>query len=121
MTQNVQGLRGAEENLKNIVRLMKDKNIQAYLIQETHLQGDYTQIIGAGYKFIHHGPERQPTRGAKGGIGIILSKEWAKGEKKGGNIVRQGGIEAGETTRLLSMDVELETHNKSKTTKQKVK
>ena len=39
-TQNVRGLRGAEEKLKYIIRLMKDKNIQAYLIQETHLQGD---------------------------------------------------------------------------------
>ena len=35
--------------------------------------------------------------------------------------MRQGGIEAGETTRLLSLDIELETHNKSKTTKHKVK
>jgi len=37
ITQNIQGLRGAEEKLEYIAWLMMDKKIQAYLTQETHL------------------------------------------------------------------------------------
>ena len=120
-TQNVQGLRGAEEKIEHITRLMIDKNIQAYLIQETHLQGDFTQKISGRLTFIHHGPETQPTKGAKGGVGIILSREWTKGWTRGGNITRHGGNSAGNTTRLLSIDVVLETAKvkKLKTTKRK--
>jgi len=57
---------------------MMGKKIQACLIQETHLQGDFSQRISGDLTFIHHGPEIQPTKGAKGGLGIILSKEWTK-------------------------------------------
>ena len=71
--------------------------------------------------FIHHGPEIQPTKGAKGGGGIILSKEWAKGWVKGGSIILYRGMSVG-TTRLLSVDVAIETDNsKSKTKATKYK
>ena len=61
---------------------MKAKNIQAYLIQETHLAEDYTAELPEDFLLIHHGPEKQPTIGAKGGVAIILSKEWSELWKK---------------------------------------
>ena len=73
-SHNVQGLKG-EEKLEWITRIMDSKNLDAYIIQETHLLGDYTTTLPKGNILIHHGPETQPTRGAKGGVGIILSKD----------------------------------------------
>jgi hypothetical protein len=56
---------------------MKEKRIDAYLIQETHLPGDLEKTISNIYYIIHHGPPTQPTNGAKGGVAIILSPELA--------------------------------------------
>jgi hypothetical protein len=52
---------------------MKYNNLDAYLLQETHLAGDFKKYLMFGYYLIHHGPEVQPTSGAKGGVAIILS------------------------------------------------
>ena len=61
---------------------MDSKNLDAYIIQETHLSGDYTTILPKKNVFIHHGPETQPTKGAKGGVRIILSKAHVSVDKK---------------------------------------
>jgi len=34
---------------------MKDKKIDAYLIQETHLAGDFEKSLTFDYYIIHHG------------------------------------------------------------------
>ena len=59
-SQNVQGLRSNEDKLEYILRLMTRKTIDAYLLQETHLEGDFTKILPGRNLMIHHGPESQP-------------------------------------------------------------
>jgi hypothetical protein len=72
--------------MEYIPRLMKRKDIDAYLIQETHLPGDFEKSILEDYYLIHHGPPTQPSSGAKGGIAIILSPEltsqWISSKKR---------------------------------------
>lgn len=61
-----------------------NNNLDSYLIQETHLAGDFEQLI-YDYYLIHHGPETQPTNGAKGGVAtIVLSPELAEAWKNSG-------------------------------------
>jgi hypothetical protein len=56
---------------------------------------------------IHHGPETQPSSGAKGEVAIILPPELAHQWKSSGNEkkVNKGGISVGETTRFLSISL----------------
>ena len=68
---------------------MEEKKIDAYILQESHLEGDYIQIMNSGFVMIHHGPLRQPKNGAKGGVAIIISKERDEGWRKAGNKTRQ--------------------------------
>ena len=72
-TQNVHGLRANEEKLEYLIRKMEEKKIDAFMIQETHLEGDYIKILPRDFMMIHHGPETKPCQGAKGGVAIILS------------------------------------------------
>jgi hypothetical protein len=39
---------------------MKEKNIDAYLIQETHLAGDFEKTLKDVFFIIYLGPEEQP-------------------------------------------------------------
>ena len=97
-SHNVNGLRD-DSKLEFIPRMMKPKGIDAYLIQETHLSGDFEKSIFGGYYLIHHGPQKQPQKGAKGGVAIILSPELADQWRNNGRskeIVR-GGNSIGET------------------------
>ena len=59
-----------------ITKLMKRKNIDVYLIQETWISDDYDNVIN-GHHIFHHGtPEEESakTKGrTKGGVAIILS------------------------------------------------
>lgn len=84
---------------------MKNIKIQAFLIQETHLAGDYTREISNNYLLIHHGPEIQPTRGAKGGAAITLSENWIDLWRKDGCIIRIGPPTNEDTTRLLAINI----------------
>ena len=102
-----------------LVRIMETRKLDAYIIQEMHLAGDYIKIIGEKkYYMIHHGPEEQPRSGAKGGVTIVLSEEmanhWIKGESK----IKYGGIMAGKMTRLLGIDIKIKLImlNKNKAT-----
>jgi len=76
--QNVQGLRGNEEKNEYITKFM-EKKFDAYILQETHFEGDYTKILDNGYVMVHHGPTKQLRSGAKGGVAIILSREFDEG------------------------------------------
>ena len=73
---------------------MKNNNIDAYLIQETHLAGDFEKILLLDHYFIHHGPEYQPANGAKGGVAIILSPDLAFQWKTSGSAkkISRGGL-----------------------------
>ena len=108
-THNVNGLRD-ESKLEFIPRIMKKKSIDAYLIQETHLAGDFEKILIDNYCLIHHGPESQPINGKRGGVAIILSPslhlQW-KTSRKAKKILR-GGLSTGETTRFLSISMRFE-------------
>jgi exonuclease III len=117
-SHNVHGLRD-ETKLEHIPRIMKTNNLDAYLIQETHLAGDFEKLIMFDYYLIHHGPEIQPSNGAKGGVAIILSPDLAsvwKNSGKGKRCIR-GGMSVGNTTRFLSVNLRFETSKENTTTK----
>jgi hypothetical protein len=108
-SHNVNGLRD-ETKLEYIPRFMRDNNIDAYLIQETHLPGDFEKILLLDYYLIHHGPEHQPASGAKGGVAIILSADLAVQWKTSGTAKKiiRGGPSIGNTTRALSISMKFE-------------
>jgi hypothetical protein len=116
--QNVRGLRN-EEKLEFLTRLMEEKKIDAFILTETHLEGDFQKVLPRKQIFIHHGPETQPRQGAKGGIGIILSPELTKHWKNSKNKILLGGTSAGGTTRFMSVVIKLKILDK--TSKNKVK
>ena len=62
---NIQGLRG-EEKLEWIARLMEHIKSDAYIIQETHLEGDFIKYISGDKLLIHHSPIKQPITRANG-------------------------------------------------------
>jgi len=107
-TQNIQGLKANEEKLEYISRMMESKSIDAFVIKETHLNGDFIKILPKGQLFFLHGPNVQPHQGAKGGVAIILSPEMGTNWRNGGNVIRKGETTVGDTTRLLSMNVQIE-------------
>ena len=84
------------------------------MIQETRLEGDYIKILPRNFMMLHHGPALQPRQGAKGGVAIILSPGMSKNWKHGGRIIHRGGISAEETTRIMSIDVEIKMLVKTK-------
>ena len=57
--------------------LWKTKQIQAYLITETHLEGDFIKNLTNNYLFIHHAPKKQE-KARRGGVAIILSPEFPR-------------------------------------------
>ncbi len=118
-SHNVQGLRD-EAKLEYLPRLMKKKNINAYLIQETHLPGTFEKYIYNDYYLIHHGPDNQPANGAKGGIAIILSPELTTQWKSSGKAkkITTGGISTSETTRILSISMKFEIQQPPNSKKQ---
>jgi hypothetical protein len=109
---NVNGLRD-EHKLEYLPRIMKDQKKDAYLIQETHLEGAFEKKILNDFLFIHHGHPKQPPQGAKGGVGIILSPElayqWKSLEKKRKiKKIKRGGLSTGNTTRFMALTISLE-------------
>jgi hypothetical protein len=62
--------------------------------------------------FIHHGAEKQPTRGAKGGVAILLSEEWSNLWRKGGCAIRKRNITNDVTARPLAVDILIIKPNK---------
>jgi hypothetical protein len=96
--------------LEVISRLMKKKNLDAMLITETHLEGDFERILPKGQLLIHHGPRVQPSLGAKGGVAVILSEDLATEWRKGKCKMSKGGEIAG-TTRFMSISIKLKIVN----------
>ena len=88
---------------------MKEKHIDAYLIQETHLAGDFEKFLLLDYYLILHGPENQPSNGAEGGVAIILSPDMHRQWKQSGKAKKifKGGSTIGNTTRILSINIRL--------------
>jgi hypothetical protein len=105
-SHNVHGLRD-ETKLEYIPRIMKNNNLDAYLIQETHLAGDFDKYLMFDYYLIHHGPEVQPANGAKGGVAIILTPDLTTIWKASGKAKKciKGGLSIGNTTRFLSINL----------------
>jgi len=89
-TQNVQGLRANEEKLEYISRMIENKLIDVFMIQEMLLEGDFMKILPKGQLFIHHEPNTQTHQGAKGGVMIILSLEMGTNWRNGGSVIRKG-------------------------------
>ena len=57
---------------------MDTKSIDAYMLQETHLEGDFITYLQKGQLVINHGPESQPKQSTKEGIAIIVSPVMAE-------------------------------------------
>ena len=72
-TQNIHGHRANEEKFEYLIRKMKEKDINAFMFQETHLEGDNIKILPREFMMIHHGPDPQPCQDLKGRVAIILS------------------------------------------------
>ena len=113
-------LKRKPKTVEYITNLM-EKKIDAYILQETHLEGDYTKTMNNCFLIIHHSPPRQPKNGAKGGVVIIMSKKFDKEWRKAGNKTRLGGVAAGNTTRVLAIDVHLKLESNSKRRNAKTK
>ena len=47
---------------------MEREKLNPYIIQETHLTGDFERALPREMTMIHHGPDIQPSRGAKKGV-----------------------------------------------------
>jgi hypothetical protein len=64
------------------------------------------------YLFVHHGPPRHPSQGAKGRVGIILSPklahQWKNGGKRGIKKLVKGGLSYGDTTRFMCLTISFE-------------
>ena len=82
---------------------METKNLDTYIIQETHR--DFERILLKEMIMIHHGPDMQPTRRAKGGVAIIHSKRLMEGCKRGGQITKRGGKTIGNTTTAVIFNI----------------
>jgi hypothetical protein len=106
--QNARGLRD-EEKLEYLSRFMENKKIDAFILMETHLEGDFQHILPKNQLFIHHGPENQPHQGAKGGVGVILSPELANHWIKGKDKMVKGGLSSGGTTTFMCVNIKLKT------------
>ena len=107
--QNIQGFRANKEKLEYISRMMESKLIDAFIIQEMHLKGDFVKILPKGQLFIHHGPNIQPHQGAKRGVMIILSPEMGTNWRDEGSVIRNGETTVGDMRRLRSIDVQIKT------------
>jgi len=58
-----------------------EKKIQAFLIVEACLEGNFVKYLPKNQIMIHHGPYKQLKQGATGGVAIILSQEFEEGWK----------------------------------------
>jgi len=56
---------------------MVAKSINAYMLHEMHLDGNFIKIHPTGH-LIPHGPDMQPCQGAKGRIAIIFLPKMAE-------------------------------------------
>ena len=83
-SHNAQGLRG-EDKLEYIMRLMTKKKLDAYIIQETHLEGDYVKYVAGDKIMVQNGLLIQP----RGGAAIILLNNLTEGWKKGEQIIKE--------------------------------
>jgi hypothetical protein len=88
---------------------MGSNNLDAYLVQETHLAGDFKKHLTFDYYIIHHGPESQPLNEANKGVAIVLSQELVTAWKLNGKSKKciKGGMSTGNTTRFLSINIKL--------------
>ncbi len=100
---------------------MEKKNIDAFILTEMHLEGDFQNFLPRNQLFIHHRPEKQPLQGAKGGVGVILSPELMSHWKNGKFKILKGGLLAGGTTRFMSVNIQLKTLDKTSKKKLSVK
>jgi len=64
--------------------MMVAKTIDAYMLQEMHLEGNFIKILPLGHFLIHHGPNMQPHQRS---IAIILLPEMVENWKRGANII----------------------------------
>lgn len=103
---NVHGLRD-EAKLEHIPCIIKNKHLDAYLVQKTHLAGNFKKYLMFDCYIIHHDPEVQPANEANGGLAIILSPDSAttwKTSRKAKKCIK-GGLSACNTTRFLSVNL----------------
>jgi hypothetical protein len=102
-----------EEKLEFLTRIIGKKNIDGVILIDTHLEGDFQNILyPRNQLFIHHRPEKQPLQGAKGEVGVILSPELRNHWKNGESKILKGGLLAGGAMGFMSVTINLKTLNK---------
>jgi hypothetical protein len=87
-------------------RLKERKKLDAMLITETRLEGDFEWILPKGQLLIHNGYKAQLSLGAKGGVAVILQEEPSTEWRIRKCIISKGGEIVG-TTRFMSVTIKL--------------
>jgi exonuclease III len=119
VTQNIRGTQGTKdpqgniidllENIKAVVELMQNRNIDIYLLQETWIYEDIETEI-RGITFINHGMKKGTNNG---GVAILLNKRAQKAWNAAGRPeLYKSNTLAGDNTRFLM--IELLFNNKKK-------
>jgi len=111
-SQNLAGMRSTLENTKLdiITGMMIARGIDAYLLQETWLEGTFTKEVN-GFLFLHHGlPTRDCPRGRRG-VGIVLSPRLRDAYEKNGSPPPVIPTHPDELGRLISINFKVTVPN----------
>jgi len=75
--ENGKAIRGQRTFVKReyIVEMMRSKEIDIYLMQETWDEGDYTRDLGGGYIMFHHNSQKKKDRTS---VAIVIAPNIAK-------------------------------------------
>jgi len=84
VSQNVKGLKD-DAKLEGIINSIMENNVDAFLLQETWLIGNKTQVI-RGYTVFFHGLSVALSRRGERGVAIILSPRFTKFYKRAGGL-----------------------------------
>eukprot|EP00978_Attheya_sp_CCMP212_P028690 scaffold99797_cov38-Attheya_sp.AAC.1 len=107
--QNIQGGKDPLK-LEYITAQMKKRGIDIYLLKKTWLCGDYDKDIN-GYLMFHHGLESPTCNRGTGGVAIILSPRAKTAWDNAGNPPPIHGGVIATTTRIIGLQLDLDTGN----------
>jgi hypothetical protein len=121
VTQNIRGTQGSKDpqgntidlgDIESVVDLMRNRNIDIYLLQETWIYEDIETEI-RGITFINHGVKRGINNG---GVAILLNKRAQKAwDAAGRPELYKSSTLAGDNTRFLMIELLFNTKKKQST------
>jgi exonuclease III len=123
VTQNIRGTQGSKDPQSNIidlgdieavVKLMRNRNIDIYLLQETWIYEDIETEI-RGISFINHGMQKGTNNG---GVAILLNKRAQKAWNAAGRPEpHRSNTLAGDNTRFLMIELLCFNNKKKQSTR----